>query len=89
MKLAAVTVRASGALVAMTGLTLSRSSVGVAAQRGSSSIVSNDSSTDLHRLEWMHISVNKIPMTAAGYLVLEDELKHRTQVERPRLIQQI
>ena len=28
-------------------------------------------------------------MTAAGYGVLESELKHRQQVERPRIIQQI
>ncbi len=28
-------------------------------------------------------------MTAAGYSVLENELKHRQQVERPRIIQQI
>ena len=28
-------------------------------------------------------------MTAAGYAVLEGELKHRQQVERPRIIQQI
>ena len=28
-------------------------------------------------------------MTAAGYAVLEQELKHRQQVERPRIIQQI
>ena len=28
-------------------------------------------------------------MTAAGYTALEDELKHRQQVERPRIIQQI
>jgi transcription elongation factor GreA len=33
--------------------------------------------------------MDKIPMTAAGYSVLEDELKHRQQVERPRIIQQI
>src|SRR5229473_613181 len=33
--------------------------------------------------------MEKIPMTAAGYTVLEDELKHRQQVERPRIIQQI
>ena len=33
--------------------------------------------------------MDKIPMTAAGYTVLEDELKHRQQVERPRIIQQI
>ena len=28
-------------------------------------------------------------MTAAGYVTLETELKHRQQVERPRIIQQI
>jgi len=28
-------------------------------------------------------------MTAAGYSTLEHELKHRQQVERPRIIQQI
>ncbi len=28
-------------------------------------------------------------MTAAGYSTLENELKHRQQVERPRIIQQI
>src|SRR3981189_1538110 len=33
--------------------------------------------------------MEKIPMTAAGYTALEDELKHRQQVERPRIIQQI
>jgi transcription elongation factor GreA len=33
--------------------------------------------------------MDKIPMTAAGYEVLEQELKHRQQVERPRIIQQI
>ena len=33
--------------------------------------------------------MNKLPMTAAGHLVLEEELKHRFQVERPRLIQRI
>jgi transcription elongation factor GreA len=33
--------------------------------------------------------MEKIPMTEAGYLALEDELKHRQQVERPRIIQQI
>jgi transcription elongation factor GreA len=33
--------------------------------------------------------MDKIPMTAAGYSVLEEELKHRQQVERPRIIQQI
>ena len=33
--------------------------------------------------------MDKIPMTAAGYSVLETELKKRQQVERPRIIQQI
>jgi transcription elongation factor GreA len=33
--------------------------------------------------------MDKIPMTAAGYTVLENELKHCQQVERPRIIQQI
>jgi transcription elongation factor GreA len=33
--------------------------------------------------------VDKIPMTAAGYSTLENELKHCQQVERPRIIQQI
>ena len=30
--------------------------------------------------------MNKLPMTAAGHSVLEEELKRRIQVERPRLI---
>jgi transcription elongation factor GreA len=33
--------------------------------------------------------MEKIPMTAAGYAALEQELKHRQQQERPRIIQQI
>src|SRR3974390_1097523 len=33
--------------------------------------------------------MEKLPMTAAGYAVLETELKHCQQVERPRIIQQI
>ncbi|MEA2954476.1 MAG: transcription elongation factor GreA [Alphaproteobacteria bacterium] len=33
--------------------------------------------------------MDKIPMTDAGYSALEKELKHRQQVERPRIIQQI
>jgi transcription elongation factor GreA len=33
--------------------------------------------------------MEKIPMTAAGYSTLENEHKHRQQVERPRIIQQI
>jgi len=30
--------------------------------------------------------MDKVPVTAAGYAALEDELKHRIGVERPRLI---
>jgi transcription elongation factor GreA len=37
----------------------------------------------------MQSSMNKLPMTAAGHLLLEKELKHRIQVDRPRLIQRI
>jgi transcription elongation factor GreA len=33
--------------------------------------------------------MDKVPMTAAGHSTLEQELKHRQQVERPRIIQQI
>jgi transcription elongation factor GreA len=33
--------------------------------------------------------IEKIPMTAMGHTVLENDLKHRQQVERPRIIQQI
>jgi transcription elongation factor GreA len=33
--------------------------------------------------------MEKLPMTAAGYSLLEHELKHCQQVERPRIIQQI
>jgi transcription elongation factor GreA len=33
--------------------------------------------------------MDKIPMTDAGYAALEQELRHRQQVERPRIIQQI
>ena len=33
--------------------------------------------------------MDKIPMTAAGYSLLEQELKQCQQVERPRIIQQI
>ena len=33
--------------------------------------------------------MEKIPMTAAGYTALENELKQCQQVERPRIIQQI
>jgi len=33
--------------------------------------------------------VDKLPMTQAGYQTLEADLKHRQQVERPRIIEQI
>jgi len=33
--------------------------------------------------------MSKLPMTAAGHLILEDELNQRFRVERPRLIQRI
>ena len=33
--------------------------------------------------------MDKIPMTAAGHALLESELKHCQQVERPRIVQQI
>jgi transcription elongation factor GreA len=33
--------------------------------------------------------MEKLPMTAEGHAALEGELKHRLQVERPRIIQQI
>ena len=33
--------------------------------------------------------MKKLPMTAEGKAVLENELKHRLQIERPRIIQQI
>ena len=33
--------------------------------------------------------VEKVPMTASGYAALEEELKHRTAVDRPRIIEHI
>jgi transcription elongation factor GreA len=33
--------------------------------------------------------MSKLPMTAAGHAALEDELKQRIRVERPRLVQRI
>ena len=33
--------------------------------------------------------MNKLPITAAGHLVLEEEPKHRIQAGRPRLIMRI
>jgi transcription elongation factor GreA len=45
--------------------------------------------TPASRIEGTMRMVDKIPMTQAGYVALEGELKHRQQVERPRIIQQI
>jgi transcription elongation factor GreA len=33
--------------------------------------------------------MSKLPMTAAGHTALEDELKQRVRIERPRLVQRI
>lgn len=33
--------------------------------------------------------VDKVPMTAAGYAALDEELRQRQQIERPRIIQAI
>jgi transcription elongation factor GreA len=33
--------------------------------------------------------MDKVPITNKGYAALEEELKHRQQVERPRIIQAI
>jgi transcription elongation factor GreA len=33
--------------------------------------------------------MSKLPMTAAGHVILEDELNQRIRVERPRLVQRI
>src|SRR5260370_7887355 len=33
--------------------------------------------------------MSKLPMTAAGHTALEDELKQRIRIERPRLVQRI
>jgi transcription elongation factor GreA len=33
--------------------------------------------------------MDKVPMTAAGYAALDQELRHRQQTERPRIIQAI
>jgi len=37
----------------------------------------------------MQSPMNKLPMTAGGHSVLEDELTNRIRIERPRLIQRI
>jgi len=37
----------------------------------------------------MDLSMNTLPMTAAGYSVLERELKRRIQLDRPRLIERL
>ncbi len=31
--------------------------------------------------------MEKVPMTSAGYKMLQDELKERTAVERPRIVE--
>ena len=33
--------------------------------------------------------MTRLPMTAAGHVALEDELRHRTRIARPRLVQRI
>jgi transcription elongation factor GreA len=33
--------------------------------------------------------MEKVPMTSQGHAMLENELKHRLQIERPRIIQEI
>ncbi len=33
--------------------------------------------------------MDKVPITGKGFTALEDELRHRQQVERPRIIQAI
>ena len=33
--------------------------------------------------------MDKVPLTIKGYAALEEELRHRQQVERPRIIQAI
>lgn len=35
------------------------------------------------------VRMEKLPMTAAGFAALEAELKHRQQVERPRIVEAI
>jgi transcription elongation factor GreA len=37
----------------------------------------------------MQTPMNKLPMTAGGHSALEDELRHRIRIGRPRLIQRI
>jgi transcription elongation factor GreA len=41
------------------------------------------------RLQCGKGTMEKFPMTVAGYAALEEELKHRQQIERPRIIQAI
>jgi len=33
--------------------------------------------------------MTRLPVTAAGHVALEDELRHRTRTARPRLVQRI
>jgi transcription elongation factor GreA len=37
----------------------------------------------------MQKTMDRLPVTSAGHAALEDELQHRTRIERPRLIQRI
>ena len=39
--------------------------------------------------DWMQDVMNTVPMTAEGHAALDDELRHRIRVERPRHIQEI
>src|ERR671913_1379673 len=38
---------------------------------------------------WTRRMMDKVPLTIKGFTALEEELKHRQQVERPRIIQAI
>ena len=35
------------------------------------------------------MTIDKVPITVRGFAALEEELKHRQQVERPRIVQAI
>src|SRR6187549_777698 len=43
----------------------------------------------LNKRPYDETRMDKIPMTHAGHTALEDELRQRQQIERPRIIQQI
>src|SRR3954470_22726318 len=38
---------------------------------------------------WTRQTMDKVPLTIKGYAALEEELKRRQQIERPRIIQAI